>query len=259
MINTVFNENCLDTMNRMQNDFVDVVITSPPYDGLRKNNDYCSVFDFESIAKELCRVTKDGGVVVWVVNDETKKFCESLTSFKQAIYFVDSCGFNLLDTMIYKKKSYPPAYPTLRRYASVFEYMFVFCKGKPKTFNQLRENKSENSIGGESVISTFRQKDGSIKQSKTNRSKKDKARTNVWEYITGNHPSEDKIKFKHPATFPNDLAKDHILTWSNPGDIVFDPMAGAGTTLKMAKETGRQWVGSEISDKYCAIIRSRLC
>jgi DNA modification methylase len=239
---------------------VDLTVTSPPYDNLRSYNGNIEQWSFEkfqAIAKELYRVTKHGGVVVWVVGDETKNFCESLSSFKQALFFVEICGFNLLDTMIYKKKSYAPAYPTLRRYASVFEYMFVFSKSRPKTFNELRESKEETSIRG-NVISSFRQRDGSLKRKNTDRSKKDKAKTNVWEYLTGSHAGEDKIAFKHPALFPEQLAEDHILSWSNPGDIVLDPMCGSGTTCKMAVLNDRKYIGFEISKEYFDIACQRL-
>ena len=138
-INKIYNENCLDTMAMMPDGFVDLIVTSPPYDNLRDYKGYS--FQFEEIAKELFRVTKTGGVVVWIVADETKKFCESLSSFKQAIFFVEHCGFNLLDTMIYHKSNYAPAYPTLRRYANTFEYMFILSKGKPKTFNPIQQEK----------------------------------------------------------------------------------------------------------------------
>ena len=157
-INKIYNENCLDTMTRMASNSVDLTLTSPPYDGLRDYKGYH--FPFEEIAKELFRVTKDGGVVVWIVGDETKLFCESLSSFKQAIFFVESCGFNLLDTMIYHKSNYAPAYPTLRRYANTFEYMFILSKGKPKTFNPIQQEKVLKNY--KNKRSYFRQKDGPI-------------------------------------------------------------------------------------------------
>ena len=139
-------------------DCIDLTVTSPPYDNLRTYNGF--VFDFETIAKQLFRVTKEGGVVVWVAGDETKNFCESLTSFKQALFFVE-CGFNLLDTMIYFKENYAPAYPSLKRYANQFEYMFVFSKGKPKTFNPVQREKVVKNY--KDKRSYFRQKDGSQK------------------------------------------------------------------------------------------------
>ena len=135
---------------------VDLTVTSPPYDNLRTYNGFS--WDFEGIAKELYRITKDGGLIVWVVGDNTTNFCESLSSFKQALYFVEDCGFNLLDTMIYYKQNYAPAYPNLKRYANQFEYMFIFSKGKPKTFNPIQKPKVRNK---EEKVA-FRQQDGSL-------------------------------------------------------------------------------------------------
>lgn len=250
--------NCIEGMQQFNDDIIDLTVTSPPYDNLRQydgNINFCN--DFKKIAMELYRVTKKGGILVWVVGDETKDFCESLSSFKQAIYFVEKCGFNLLDTMIYKKKSYPPAYPNLRRYANVFEYMFVFCKGKPNVFNELKENKLMSSICNTPSICSFRQKNGDLNKVRVNSSNKLKSKTNVWEYLVGNH-DEDKEKFKHPATFPNKLAEEHILTWTNKGDIVFDPMCGSGTTLFMAKKLKRHYIGFDIVQEYIDIANKRI-
>ena len=244
--NKIYNEDCLDTMNRMEDNCIDLTVTSPPYDNLRDYKGY--TFDFESIAKELFRVTKDGGVVVWVVGDTTKNFCESLSSFRQATYFVKECGFKLLDTMIYYKQNYAPAYPTLRRYANQFEYMFIFSKGRPSTFNPVMVDKVENRNGW----SGFRQKDGSVKRKIVKTIGDKKQASNVWSYPVG---------FKnlgHPAVFPEQLANDHIISWSNENDIVYDPFMGSGTTAKMAIKNKRNWIGSEMSAEYCDIIKERL-
>jgi DNA modification methylase len=244
--NVVYRGNCVDVMAGMPDNCIDLTVTSPPYDGLRTYNGYD--FDFKSIADQLYRITKQGGVVVWVVGDETKKFCESLSSFSQAFYFYD-IGFNLLDTMIYYKENYALAYPTLRRYANQFEYMFVFTKGRPNTFNPIQVKKTRMS----DRMSKFRQKDGTWVHKKIEANNKEtKDASNVWSYPVG---------FKnlgHPAVFPESLARDHILSWSNPGDIVLDPMAGSGTTLKMARENERKYIGIEISQEYIDIINNRL-
>lgn len=256
-LNQIINGDCLEHMKDMPDNYIDLTVTSPPYDNLRTYNGFS--FDFEGIAKELYRITKIGGVLVWVVGDETKNFCESLTSFKQAIYFVDHCGFNLLDTMIYAKKSYAPAYPTMRRYAQTFEYMFVLSKGKPSTFNPIRTSKEKSSISNKEETNGFRQKDGSIKLKRMKTSNLTKAECNVWVYDVGfNKSSKDKISFVHPATFPEQLAHDHIASWSNEGDIVFDPMCGSGTTCKMAKQLGRNFIGIDISEEYCEIAKQRI-
>jgi len=255
MLNKIINGDCLEVMKTFDSEIIDLTVTSPPYDDLRKYKGYS--FDFEGIAKELYRITKVGGVVVWVVGDATKNFCESLTSFKQAIFFVEECGFNLLDTMIYAKKNYAPAYPSMRRYAQTFEYMFVFSKGKPKTFNPIQTEKSQRFSQSESC--GFRQKDGTIKRKKIKSLNNLKNECNVWSYAVGGaNTTKDKIAFGHPAIFPEQLAKDHIKSWSNEGDLILDPMAGSGTTLKMAKELNRNYIGIEMSSEYCKISEERI-
>lgn len=95
---------CVELMKEIPDDFIDLTVTSPPYDNLRDyNNEMTWNFEkFKEVAKELFRITKPGGVVVWVVGDATIKGSETGTSFRQALFFKD-CGFNLHDTMIYKK------------------------------------------------------------------------------------------------------------------------------------------------------------
>lgn len=265
-LNEVRNENCLDTMKMMPDNFVDLTVTSPPYDDLRTYNGYS--FDFESIAKELYRVTKQGGVVVWVVGDATKKGTESLTSFRQALYFKE-IGFNVHDTMIYQRTG---AFPSNIRYNQDFEYMFVFSKGRPNTFNALRQMKTENTLKrqkNKTGVGGQRKEDGTLEKFDENhrgfqrkeRARKDKTRlkSNIWKISRGNNCStKDKIAFKHPAIFPEQLANDHIISWSNENDLVYDPFMGSGTTAKMAKINNRNWIGSEISKEYCDIIHARV-
>jgi len=251
-INTIYNENCLSTMARMPDEFVDLVLTSPPYDGLRTYNGYS--FPFEDIAKELYRITKNGGIIVWIVGDATVKGSETGTSFRQALYFKDVCGFNLHDTMIYRKLNYLPV--TANRYEPQFEYMFVLSKGKPKTFNPLTKINTSAGIKGGShrhtgdALSPLHTNGGII--NKVGR------RTNVWDVACGNIQSKDKISFEHPATFPEKLAEDHIISWSNEGDLVYDCFMGSGTTAKMSHLNKRNWIGSEISSEYCVITKERI-
>jgi DNA modification methylase len=247
---------CLGKMKTLEDKSIDLTVTSPPYDNLRDYKGYS--FDFELIAKELYRITKEGGLVVWVVGDETKNFCESLTSFKQAIYFVDGCGFNLLDTMIYQKNGSPSPYPNMRRYALIFEYMFVFSKGKPKTFNPIkdRQNKSYGKINSGN---TARQKDGTTKPSGSYLQKKHSIRTNIWIYDVGkNKDTKDAIALQHPARFPEKLAEDHIISWSNEGDTILDPFMGSGTTGKMAVINNRNFIGIELDESYCKLAEKRI-
>ena len=244
---TIYNEDCLDTMKKMPDNLIDLTVTSPPYDNLRKYNGYS--FDFESIARELFRVTKVGGVVVWVVGDATIKGSETGTSFKQALYFKE-IGFNLHDTMIYHKLNYPPL--THNRYEQCFEYMFVFSKGKPKVFYPI---KIETKHKGRVPSGTFYHKSSQNTPTKANNNKsvnEFKIKQNIFDYVVGGK------KDGHPAPFPEKLAEDHIKSWSNEGDIILDPMNGSGTTTKMAKLLKRNFIGIEISPEYCEIAKQRL-
>ena len=222
---------------------IDLTVTSPPYDNLRIYNGF--VFDFEAIAKQLYRVTKPGGVVVWVVGDATINGSETGTSFRQALYFME-CGFNLHDTMIYQVAGTGAKGSTLAYWQS-FEFMFVISKGQPKSFNPIADHKN---------------KTAGAKNDKSNNKNSTRLgiyttpefsnRLNVWSYAVGCNNAD------HPAPFPEALAHDHILSWSNPGDLVLDCFAGSGTTLKMAKELGRHWIGVEISQEYCDLCKKRV-
>ena len=249
LINKIHNKNCLETMAKMPDNFIDLTVTSPPYDGLRRYNGYS--FPFEDIAKELFRITKDGGVVVWVVGDATKNGSESGTSFRQALYFKE-IGFNLHDTMIYAKNSYMPL--THNRYEQQFEYMFVFSKGKPKTFKpimipSLTAGTKRNRGGSKANENTYAER---LRDEKTIVNA-EKQKPNIWFYDVGKND-----KTKHNAPFPEKLANDHIISWSNEGDIVYDCFAGSGTTAKMSILNKRNWIASEISSEYCEIIKERI-
>jgi len=257
-LNKIYNENCLETMKRMEDNFVDLTVTSPPYDNLRTYTGEAEWnFEvFKEIAKELYRVTKFGGVVVWVVGDATINGSETGTSFKQALYAKD-IGFNLHDTMIYEKAGF--SNPSNNRYHQVFEYMFIFSKGRPKTFNPLKDRKNLWGIAWGKA--TKRKKDGSLLQFDKEKIKVEEygMRYNIWRYANGKgFGQKDEISYRHPATFPEKLAQDHILTWSNEGDIVYDCFMGSGTTAKMAILNNRNYIGSEISKEYCNIAEERL-
>lgn len=237
MINEIHNENCLETMRRMPSNYIDLTVTSPPYDDLREYDGYS--FEFDSIVEELFRITKETGTVVWVVGDQTRNGSESGTSFKQALRFME-IGFKLHDTMIYKKNSSTySARQNSSRYTQIFEYMFIFTKDKP-TANLICDKR--NKWAG------HRDWSGKMK----NPVREYGARSNIWEYVTSFNGVE------HPAPFPEKLAEDHILTWSNPGDLIYDPFMGSGTTAKMAALNARDYIGSEISERYCDIARNRV-
>lgn len=263
-INKIYCENCLDTMSRMPNEFIDLTVTSPPYDNLRtydNNSGFEWNFEiFKPIAKELFRVTKEGGVVVWIVNDATINGSETGSSFKQVLYFKE-VGFNLHDTMIWDKMGM--RYPDKLRYSNCFEYMFIFSKGKPKEVNLIKDRKNKYVGSRIARKSNVRDKDGNIKENSAYRNDKNRCleefgvRFNIWRTKTASQ-ERNIDALKHPAPFSEDLANDHIISWSNEGDIVYDPMAGSGTTLKMAKLNNRNYIGSEISEEYCKIISQRI-
>ncbi|MEK6872956.1 MAG: site-specific DNA-methyltransferase [Nanoarchaeota archaeon] len=237
-INKIFNEDCLKTMVKMPDNFIDLTITSPPYDDLREYNGY--TFEFEKIARELYRVTKEGGVLVWVVGDATIKGDETGSSFKQALYFKE-VGFNLHDTMIwFKPNSFN--FGSNFCYRQSFEYMFVFSKGKMKKINLIKDIPTK--LKGQKVKGARKHANG-VRDVVPDFVVGDyKKRNNVWEIPVGTSNNG------HPAIFPEKLAEDHILSWSKEGDLVYDPMIGSGTVAKMALLNGRKFIGSEISKEY---------
>ncbi len=247
---------CLEKMADIPDGSIDLTVTSPPYDNLRTyngNNALWGEHVWRDVIAELYRVTADGGVVVWVVADATIKGSETGTSFRQALWAMD-CGFRLHDTMIYHREG-PPL--THNRYEQKFEFMFVLSKRKPNTFHGIR---LPAVAAGQKRSGTMRQDGDSL----GNRSAKGvvadtKLKGNVWTYAVGNNGSTlDKIAHKHPAIFPEALARDHILSWSNEGDTVLDPFMGSGTTGKMAKLLNRNFIGIELDPEYFEIARSRI-
>lgn len=241
-------DNC-DLLGQMPRECVDLVVTSPPYDDLRTYGGHS--WDFFGVAWHLKRVLKPGGVIVWVVADATKDGSETGTSMEQALHF-KRLGLNLHDTMIYEKDA--PQFPDANRYGQTWEYAFVFSAGAPRTKNLLRDRR--NVSFGRKVTGTNRNADGSTRRAACYGQdiKEFGARFNVWRYAT----TKGNAETKHPAPFPFDLARDHIATWSNPGDLVLDPFSGSGTTAKAAKTLGRQFIGLEVNPEYCRIAEQRI-
>jgi site-specific DNA-methyltransferase (adenine-specific) len=254
--NKIYNENCIDTMSRMPNDFVDLTITSPPYDNLRNYQGYS--FDFKNIAKKLFRIIKPGGVVVWIVGDSTINGSESGTSFEQALFF-KQIGFNLHDTMIYMKDNPPPVGgPT--RYFQAFEYCFILSKGKPKTFNSIVEDRRNkwNDKRTSRIRPVTRNKAGIFTKKEIKIEGQVKLQ-NVWNYtVSGGSVAEEMFAHEHPAIFPEALCRDHMISWSNKGDLIYDPFMGSGTTAKIAIKNKRNYIGSEISTEYCQMAEKRI-
>jgi site-specific DNA-methyltransferase (adenine-specific) len=252
-LNKIIQGDCLEVMRGMADNSVDLTVTSPPYDNLRDYKGYS--FDFEGIAEQLFRITKQGGVVVWVVGDATVDGSETCTSARQKLFFKE-IGFNVHDTMIYQKSGF--AFPSIDKYHQIFEYMFVFSKGKPKTFNPIKDRLNiYKKMGGDAK----RQKSGEVVKGNRGGQKQEKygQRFNIWRFKTGGGLMSDfKEAAKHPAVFPERLAIDHIKSWSNEGDVVLDCFSGSGTTVASAEKLARNYIGIEISEEYCEIARKRV-
>lgn len=237
-------------MRQLPDNFVDLTVTSPPYDNLRTYNGFA--WNFEETAQELFRITKNGRAVVWVVSDGTVDGGETGTSFRQALYFM-KIGFKLHDTMIWRKPNPTPQFPSIKRYTNDFEYMFVFSKGKMECFNPLMTecklagrgcNRNKNALFYGQTADRPRDEVTIVKDTKR--------LTNTWEIGVG---SKNKV---HPAVFPEKLAANHILSWSNPGDLIFDPFLGSGTTATMAVANRRNFLGFDMSDEYCKLAKDRV-
>ncbi len=252
-INKISQGDCLEVMRDFESESVDMVLTSPPYDNLRNYKGY--IFPFEAIASELFRIVKKGGVVVWVVGDATIKGSETGTSFKQALFFKE-IGFNLHDTMIFRKRNPIPQIYRLR-YNNVFEYMFVFSKEQVATHNPLMVDclHAGLKLNGTTYKNYSKHEQKRAKMAKP--VKKQKIKGNIWEYVVGKNLEDQEAK-GHPAPFPCELARDHIYSWSNPGDLILDPMCGSGTTCKVAYELRRKFIGIDISQEYCRIAKNRI-
>lgn len=245
--NNVYELEASELLGRMDSDSVDLIVTSPPYEDARTYDGYS--FDFRPIADASYRVLKPGGVCVWVVADRVIEGSESLTSFKQVLYFVEGSGFRLHDTMIWRK-----VFPGLmgKRYSHAFEYMFVLSKGQPNTFNPLF--KANLAAGSKRSRGQFT-KQGWQDQGGSREIHSHGLLENVWDIPAG---VPDKISTGHPAPFPEELAMRHIATWTNPGDLVLDYFGGSGTTASQAKRLRRNWITGDISGAYCIEMRRRL-
>jgi DNA modification methylase len=248
----IYQCNTLDYMATLEDNSIKFVLTSPPYDNLRLYQGYS--FDFERVAQELVRCLEPGGVIIWNVADATIKGSETGSSLRQALYFMD-LGLRLHDTMIYHKRNPMPASKSSKRYHQAWEYIYCFSNGTPETFNPIMVKAK---YGHVKANMKHRGTNGEIKYTQTPRNEYTKV-NNVFSYsIGGGHSTTDREAHGHPALMPEKLAQDQILTWTNPGDTVFDPFTGAGTTGKMAVTNGRAFVGTEISKEYCDLAHLRI-
>ncbi len=254
LMNKIINDDSETVLKKIPSNSINLTVTSPPYDDIRDYNGYnFNTASATRIISELFRVTKQGGVVVWIVGDSTTNGSESGTSFRQALKFMDA-GFKLHDTMIYEKNTSSfPAKRAGNRYTQIFEYMFVFCKGKIATANLICDKPNKWAGHTNWGKNTNRLKNGELQETSDIKPVPDfSPRNNIWHYNVGKgFNSSDKESHEHPAIFPEKLAEDHILSWSNEGDLILDPFSGSGTTCKMAKKNNRNYIGIDISKEYC--------
>jgi len=254
-LNEIYNYDSLTGLRLLDDASIDAVITSPPYENLRQYNGIIFYNEyFFKVIKELYRIIKQGGVIVWIVNDKTKNYSESGVSFSQALAFIQE-GFCLYDTMIFAKNNPTPL--NHERYEQEFEFMFVFSKGKVKTFNPIKlacKNSGKKRSGTRRHDSVAELKnihtEGYVKD--------EKIKGNIWYYDVGNNSTSDKEAHVHKAIFPEELAKDHIISWTNEGDIVLDIFMGSGTVGKMAYINNRKYLGFDISSDYCELAKMRI-
>lgn len=251
-MNQILNLDCVEGVRGLETASVPLTVTSPPYDKLRK----FEPFDFESLAKELWRVTVDGGVVVWLVGDQIVKGSESGTSFRQALHFKE-VGFNLHHTMIYSPLG---KFLTnhLVRHGSALQYMFVLSKGKPRTIHLLRDKRN---VHAGRLRAPERRRPNRLRWRSSDwiPIRQWGTRGPIWTYAVGSKTTaKEPYVYDHPALMPEDLARDHILSWSNPGELVLDPFCGAGTTPKMAVLLGRKYLGFEIEERWCRLAERRI-
>lgn len=251
--NKIVCTDCLDGMARMPGESVPLSVTSPPYGGLRTYDGHSS-FDFLAVAKELYRVTMPGGVVVWVVQEQIIDGSESGETSRQRLAFAD-IGFRLHHTMVMAKSG--GHQHSSNRYGRALEYAIILSKGVPRYFCPFRDK--PNKEAGRMKTFKNRLPDGSFAPVKHRMTPPFGIRPPVWTYATGrNVTAKEGYALDHPAVMPEKMAEDHILSWSKVGDLIFDPFAGSGTTLKMARLNYRNYLGFEVNPDYVEIARRRL-
>ena len=240
----------------------DLILTSPPYDGMREYGGYNGAFDFAAVAAACAGNLAPGGVLVWVVRDAVIDGSETCTSFRQAIHF-RGLGLNLHLTGVYQH--WTVAGMRSNAYYRDFDYMFIFSYGAPRVANLLNDRKHNRPIRKDAKKHAGRVGDNYSKDFHTHHQSQAFGRRGaIWKYNTGQASGYQNGDLPvaelagHPAIFPQELARDHILSWTNPGDLVIDPMVGSGTTLRAAADLGRRAIGIEINPAYCELIRRRM-
>lgn len=258
-INTILHGDSAEVMQSFPDKCIPLTVTSPPYAKMRLYGGHDYTWEtFKSVATQLVRITMEGGVICWVVRNQIVKERENLQAEKEKLFFADDLGLWPHQTIIGAPKGVP--LPQSRRYASNFDYVYVFSKGHPRIVNIIRDRRNSR-FGDLKSNRLIRESNGSERLACGGEYAIAKwgFRSNLWSYSTGgNHTATDRISAKHPARMGEPLAEDLIISFSKPGDLVFDPFAGAGTSLKMALLNQRQWLGVEIFDEYVELIEKRM-
>lgn len=233
---------------------IDIVVTSPPYDAIRDYKGFS--YDLHATGKEIQRVLKLGGVAVIVIQDQTKNFGKTLTSFRTILDWCDSFGFKLFETVIYRKYGAEGAWWN-KRFRVDHEYIPIFLKGeRPQYFNK-EHLKIPSKHGGKTLTGGGTRLTNGIRiATRAIKINLMKCRGTIWEYLTAGDGS--RLKHEHPATFPDKLPYDFIQCFCPEGGIVLDPFVGSGTTTVAAKNLGRRYIGIDIAPEYCAIAEKRM-
>lgn len=246
---------CVAATKKLASESIDLSVFSPPYDSIR---DYKKgwVFDYAALGCNLYAATKPGGVCAVVIGDGTKNFAKSLTSFKLAVDWCEGAGWRLFEACIYQRHGNPGAW-WKQRFRVDHEYVLLFFRGdRPKTFNK-EPLMTPAKHAGKIYSGTDRLTNGGLKKIAPKAVAEMKCRGTVWSYPTSNTEG-NRTKLQHPATFPDALAEDLILCFSQPGDLVLDPMCGSGTTCVMALKNNRRTIGIDINPDYCDLARRRV-
>ena len=253
-INSIICGDSAEVLKNFPDNSIDMVVTSPPYDGLRDYNGFS--LDLHKIGKEIYRVLKDGGIAVMVIQDATKDFAKSLTSFRTIVDWCDNVGFRLFETVIYHKNGTEGAW-WKQRFRVDHEYMPIFMKGKkPQYFNK-EPLKIPSKHGGKVMSgSGNRRTDGTLSETVRRPINTMKCRGTVWDYLMAG--DKNPLKRKHPAVFPDKIPYDCIQCFCPEGGLVLDPFIGCGSTAVMAKVLGRNYIGIDISREYCDLAEERI-
>lgn len=254
-VNSVINGECLEVLAHIKEEAVDLVAFSPPYDSIRDYKNEWS-FNYSALGKALYRVTKDGGICAVVIGDGTKDFAKSLTTARLTVDWCDNAGWRLFEQCIYHRDGNPGAWWS-QRFRVDHEYILLFLKGKrPKTFDKT-SLMVPSKHAGKTYSGTDRLTNGGFKEIASKEVNPMKCRGTVWRYATSNTEG-NRLKLKHPATYPDKLVEDIVYCFSKPGDLVLDPTVGSGTTCVVAAQTQRRYIGIDVSEEYCQVARERL-